>query len=481
LTADREESSRPRRQVFAGARTRILASYLVLLALSTVVTVVALRQILLARTGERVDSALVQEVDEFRRLVRDGRDPRTGRPFGDDLEAIFEVYLARNVPALGETFFTFLNGKPHRSSTSEPPRQLAGRLGELAATSDTARGEVETPTGTVRYLAVPVEFRGRQRGVFAVTIDLEHEREEVGDAVRVATGVSIAVLLLASLLAFVIAGRVLSPLRLLRDTARSIGESELKGRIPVEGRDEIADLARTFNAMLDRLEKAFESQKAFISDAGHELRTPITIIRGHLELLRDDPEERRETIELVTDELERMSRFVDDLLLLAKAQRPDFLERKALDLDAVTQELFAKARALAPRDWRLESIDRGRIVADRQRLTQAVMNLAQNAVQHTDEDATIALGAKLEGAYARLWVRDSGAGIPAAEQERIFERFARAENGRPRPDGLGLGLAIVRAIAEAHGGRVDLESRPGWGATFSVVIPAEPGREVSRA
>jgi two-component system OmpR family sensor kinase len=155
------------------------------------------------------------------------------------------------------------------------------------------------------------------------------------------------VLILASLLAWVVAGRVLAPLRLLGDTARSIGESDLTRRIPVEGDDELVDLARTFNEMLGRLEEAFASQKAFISDAGHELRTPITIIRGHLEVMGDDPDERRETLELVSDELGRMSRLVNDLLLLAKANRPDFLEPQTIDLDDLTRELFAKASALA--------------------------------------------------------------------------------------------------------------------------------------
>ena len=115
------------------------------------------------------------------------------------------------------------------------------------------------------------------------------------------------------------------PAAALGDTARSISETDLSRRIPVTGNDEIAELARTFNAMLDRLERAFATQRAFVSDASHELRTPITIVRGHLELLGDDPEERRETVALVTDELDRMSRFVDDLLLLARAEREDFL------------------------------------------------------------------------------------------------------------------------------------------------------------
>jgi signal transduction histidine kinase len=310
-----------------------------------------------------------------------------------------------------------------------------------------------------------------------VAIDLSGEVDEVNDALRIAAGVSIGVLILASLFAWAVAGRVLAPLRVLRDTARSISESDLTRRIPVEGDDELADLARTFNEMLDRLEQAFASQKAFISDAGHELRTPITIIRGHLDVMGDDPRERRETLELVGDELDRMGRLVNDLLLLAKASRPDFLEPETLDLDDLTRELFAKASALARRDWRLAAVGSGRIVADRQRLTQALMNLSQNAVAHTHEGDAVELGSELDGGSVRMWVRDTGPGVPEHEQSRIFERFVRL-NGGPHAEGAGLGLAITRAVAEAHGGRVELDSRPGAGARFTVIIPTEPPQEV---
>ena len=314
--------------------------------------------------------------------------------------------------------------------------------------------------------------------MFAVVIDLSDELDEVNEALQIAVGVNIGVLILASMLAWVIAGRVLQPLRLLRDTSRSITESDLTQRLQVEGDDELADLARTFNEMLDRLEGAFASQKSFISDAGHELRTPITIIRGHLDVMGDDPEERRETLDLVRDELDRMSRLVNDLLLLAKATRPDFLQPETVDLDDLTRELFAKASALAQRDWRLASVGTGRIVADRQRITQAVMNLSQNAVTHTLSDDAVELGSELRNGRVRLWVKDTGPGVPEHEQARIFERFVRLDRA-PAGEGAGLGLAITRAVAEAHGGRVELDSRPGGGARFTVIIPTEPPQEVS--
>ncbi len=483
MTDEGAPARRPPRRLFGGARTRILSAIVALLAFSTLVSTLALRQILLAQSSERVDDALTQEAGEFRALAQGGRNPRTGTPFGDDLEAMFDTYLRRNVPDADEAVFTFVAGGPNRTNARTRERIAALRpLLRLGTTRTTRRGTRETARGEVRYLAVPVVIGRGRRGVFLVTRELAGERSQVDDAVRVAESVAIVVLVLASLLGFLVVGRVLAPLRELRDTSRSITETDLTRRIAVDGRDEIAELGHTFNEMLDRLESAFAGQKAFVSDAGHELRTPITIIRGHLELLGDDPDERRETIELVTDELDRMSRFVDDLLLLAKAEQGDFLHLADVDLDVLTEELMAKAVALADRDWRLEAAGTGRLTADRQRLTQAVMQLAANAAQHTDAGDRIALGSALDGDQVRLWVSDTGPGVPAGEEERIFERFARAANGRRRSEGAGLGLAIVRAIAEGHGGRVELgagRGPAGRGATFTVIVPTSPPEEAA--
>ncbi|HWC27068.1 MAG TPA: ATP-binding protein [Solirubrobacteraceae bacterium] len=463
------------------ARTRILAAFIVLLAASTIASTIALREILQARADERVERSLEQEVEEFRRLAREGRNPLTGEPFGGDVEAIFDVYFQRNVPVAGEAVFTFVDGARDQTSGTETRPALLEQVGRLGNVTTSRRGTLRVGDDEVRYLAVPVVVQDRRRGAFVVTHDLAEEAEEVDEASRVAAGVSLTVLLIASLLAFVVAGRVLAPLRALTDTARAITETDLTRRLAVEGNDEIAELGRTFNAMLDRLQAAFATQKDFVSDAGHELRTPITIIRGHLELLGDDPEERRETVELVCAELDRMSRFVDDLLLLAQAERGDFVRPADVDLDALTEELMAKASALAPRDWRLASIGVGRLSADRQRLTQAVMQLAQNAVQHTSAGDPIELGSELADGHARLWVSDSGPGVPDEDRERIFDRFARGSQVR-RSQGAGLGLAIVRAIAEAHGGEVELErSRPDGGATFVMTIPTQPPSREARS
>jgi two-component system OmpR family sensor kinase len=468
-------------RLFSDVRTRVLAAFIVLLALSTLLSLLAIRQLLIVRTSDRIDHSLEQEAAEFRALSR-GVDPRTGKLFRDDLEAIFRLYFTRNVPGEGETIVALVDGELFRTESGlrggRADLRHAARRWSMLRRSE--YGDLSAGGETVRYLAVPIRAGAANAGTFVVASAIGVERQEVDAAVRLAALVLLSVLLIASSLAWVVAGRTLEPLGRLATTAQAITESDLTRRIAVTGSDDIAKLSRTFNSMLDRLERAFEAQRSFITDASHELRTPITIVRANLELLSDDPGERREAVAVVTDELDRMTRFVDDLLLLAKAERHDFLAVGDVRLDALTDELFEKARALGARSWVLESRGEAMFVADRQRLTQAVMGLAQNAVQHTSDGDAIALGSAVAGGEVRLWVRDSGPGVPLDAQRRIFERFARSGDSPRRSDGAGLGLAIVRAIAEAHGGRVELASRPGAGAKFTVVIPAEHGDEPPR-
>jgi signal transduction histidine kinase len=231
-------------------------------------------------------------------------------------------------------------------------------------------------------------------------------------------------------------------------------------------------MARSFNAMLDRLEGVFRSQREFIRDTNHELRDPLTIIRGHLQLLDDDPAERQRTIELVLDEVDRMGVIVDDLKLLADVEQPGFLRLERIELEAFTHELMSKASALARRRWVVDSVASGVFLADRHRLTEAVMNLAHNAVQHTAEPDTIGIGTSVDNEAVHVWIRDTGSGISVADQKVIFERFTRGTNAHLRYAGSGLGLAIVEAVAQAHEGRVELKSYPGDGSTFTIVVPA---------
>ena len=280
-------------------------------------------------------------------------------------------------------------------------------------------------------------------------------------------------------LAWIVTGRLLQPVKELAKTARVINETDLESRIEVVGTGELADLTITFNAMMDRLQGAFTTQRNFINDAGHELRTPITIMQGHLELMGDDPIEQAETVALVLDELDRMGRLVNDLILIVKSEHPDFLQLETLNVSDFCVDLFAKAQTLADRDWQLQVDTRAKIVADPQRLTGALLNLLHNAAQHTQVNDCIELGCRNRNAQVEFWVKDTGEGIPVAEQVRIFDRFARVQHTQRRSDGSGLGLAIVRAIVEAHGGRIGLSSQLGTGSVFTLTLPIDQALAVT--
>lgn len=264
---------------------------------------------------------------------------------------------------------------------------------------------------------------------------------------------------------------MLQPIRLLNETAQRINETDLSGRIPVTGNDDVSELAGTVNAMLDRLEVAFAKQREILDDAGHELRTPITIVRGHLELMEPgNAHDAAETRVVALDELDRMQRLVDDLVLLAKAERPDFIRPTTVELDRLIDEVIDKARPLGDRDWQVDARARATVELDVQRVTQAWLQLIAKAVKFTEPGTTVAVGSRMGHGQVRLWVRDGGPGVAPEDRERIFERFARTEQGRGI-DGSGLGLAIVRAIAEAHGGRVWVDSTVGTGSTFVIELP----------
>lgn len=459
-----------RRRRAASARTRILGWYVLLLALALAAALLLQRSFLLNQVSADADLGLDQEVGELRQLVELGVDPETGEPFGGDLARIFEIFLQRNVPLAGEAVFTIVDGDPY-------VRDRAGDVfsgSELAETwaqvTSPTRAEVTTNSGLIRYLAVPMLFDGEVEGVFVVTLNLEARLAQVNSVIRVGALVYGSIFVVASVVAWWAAGRVLRPLRLLDETAQSISESDLTRRIVVDGEDELAALAVTFNRMLDRLEEAFATQRRFVDDAGHELRTPITVIRGQLELLGDDPDEREETVELVTGELDRMSRIVEDLLALAKAEQSDFIETHPVDLAEFVEALAAKGSSLSDRPVDVETVGPAVIEADEQRLAQAVMNLIRNAIEHTPAGAGIHVGGSADDGDIRIWVRDEGPGIPHTELGRIFDRFARGQTGRRSTDGAGLGLAIVKAISEGHGGEVEVETGP-QGSKFTLVIP----------
>lgn len=259
----------------------------------------------------------------------------------------------------------------------------------------------------------------------------------------------------------------LKPLRLLARRVRHLIDSDLSERVSVRGRGELAELTHTFNQILDELERAVRSREDFTRDVGNVLTTSTALVQQQLDLLEDDRDARYVTVEAITQELDGMARFVRELRLLASTTRPDFLKPEPIDLATFTRALFERARLLARRKWRLAHVGAGVLFADRARLIEALMGLADNAVRVTGEGDAIELGSGTADGEVRLWVRDTGLGIYPSSRDRLFEH----QVGDGRSPQSGLSLAIVRAIVEAHGGRVELDSRIGSGSTFFCVLP----------
>ena len=460
-------------------RTRILLLYIALMLMVTAIAVPVFLVMLFNKVDERVQEELTVEMQEFRNAYRlwEQRSDRSDA----SLQRFLNSYLALQVPKSDHFLIAIFDDQLYRSNPSNlpdvlrPNSNLAKRWINIDRSVAGKEKTTNPDVGSVLYQAQPMVVRGRIRGTYVVVRRTAAAQEEVFDVVIIFIRVAIGVVIISSIIAWFIMAQMLAPVKRLATTARSISESDLAQRIPqMKGSDEMAELTETFNAMMNRLQNAFISQRNFLNDAGHELRTPITIIQGHLELLGDDPQERQETLDLVMDELDRMSRMINDLILLAKAERPDFLQLETIDIPALTKELFIKSQALANRNWQLQIVGKGRMVGDRQRLTGAILNLLHNATHHTQPGDLIELGSSITRKEVRFWVRDTGEGIAPDDQHRIFERFARASNSYRRSEGAGLGLAIVRAIVEAHGGRVDLFSQLGVGSTFTLILPVDP-------
>jgi len=324
----------------------------------------------------------------------------------------------------------------------------------------------------------------RASGGLSVTVGVGEPLASVARAQRgVARAFILAGLLAlagALLASYLVGSRLSRPLRTMAGVAARVNAGDLHPRIhdTVGRSEEMTVLAAAFNHMLDRLTDAFAGQRAFVADASHELRTPLTVIRGQLEVLasQEDPsgEEVRRVAALVQAEIARISRLVDDLLLLAKTEHVEFLRVESIDLAAYVGELWDGMSLLASRRFVLGPVPRGTLRADPDRLAQALRNLVGNAIDHTaPEQGLVRMSVQaLAGGRIRFVVEDDGLGIPPDQRERVFHRFHRTDAARDRASGgTGLGLAIVRAIADAHGGSVAAGESPEGGARFELELP----------
>jgi heavy metal sensor kinase len=289
-----------------------------------------------------------------------------------------------------------------------------------------------------------------------------------------------AALLVAGLGGFVLAKKSLAPVVAMSDQAERISARNLHERLEVKNaNDELGHLARLFNDLLSRLDRSFESMRAFMADASHELRTPLSIIRGEADvaLSRDrDKAEYTEALAIIQDEAERLSRVVDNMLALARAdagQRP--LKVEEFYLNDLVEECYKSAHVLAIQRGLSLTVEPAPDIAfrgDEDLLRRMLINLLDNAIKYTQPGGSVVVRLSEEGSSIKMVVSDTGIGIPAESVVRVFERFYRVNKARSRADGgTGLGLAIAKWAAEAHDGTIEVTSEPERGSTFTVVLP----------
>ncbi len=470
-------------------RSRILATMLAVTALAMIGAGGATFLVQRERVLSDVDARLTSHVGAASRIVTgvSGAQDLTGGQAvtAPGLYATTSSALAAItsglVPGANESTVAVLDGVPAFVPGVEVPFRLVDEpaLLERMVTEVTdgrvRLGAAATPMGHLRYIAIPIAVGDGSSGVFIAAIDVEAELSELTSSFMTFTVVAVIALVTIGLIGWFVAGRLLEPLRRLRLAAAHITATDRHQRIPLVGNDDVTDLTRTVNEMLDRLDVALTSQQQLLDDVRHELKTPITIVRGHLELL--DPSDRydvEQTRSLAIDELDRMTGLVDDIAALAESRSTE-LRRVEVRADALTADVLNKARVIRGHDWVLGETSPARVGLDVGKITQAWLQLVDNAAKYAPEGTPITIGSTGRPGTVELWVRDVGPGIPAEARDRIFERFGRADTGRGI-HGSGLGLSIVRAIATAHGGRVMVLSS-GSGTQIGLELPrmAEAG------
>ncbi|HAQ59143.1 MAG TPA: sensor histidine kinase [Microbacterium sp.] len=479
----RERRPIPARALIVGA---ILAVAALGLTIVGGVTFLAERDRTLADIDERLISQVdaLGQVDELRVVVESGAlasAPGTADDF-TDLSSYLRAAVSRLIPGRNEASIAAIDGQIAFRSANELSQQIADDpdfIPHAVATARPADQSVIASTTIdstdLRYIAVPVAVPGDERGgVYIRVVDVTRELEPITVSLVTYTAAALATLAAMGIVGWFVAGRILSPIRRMRETADSITPTDLRARVPAEGNDDISDLSRTVNSMLDRLEGTMGDQRQLLDDVRHELKTPITIVRGHLEMMDvANPADVASTRDIGIAELDRMTRLVEDIDLLSSAEGDQF-EISPVNVRELTERMGDLVGGFPGHRWSVAAIARGVIEGDYDRLLQAWLQLADNAAKYTPPGSPIEIGSTVDTTAVHLWVRDHGPGIPHAARRRIFQRFARADHRTV--GGSGLGLAIVDAIAKAHLGTCVVTDTDGGGATFTITLPISQGR-----
>ncbi len=483
-----------RRLVPRSLRLRLVLAIAGVAAIAVLAGFVALHEATGADLRGRIDDELRQQLAEFNQVV-----PPAERTDAARLEAasrrfvqgqayhpesrIFAIQVAGGTEVTNQREIVENELEDERREEQEEGGQR-DEEGESDASGGATPGLLDSPeglatvsteeTGKLRVLTEPLELNGRQVGTFVAADPLNSVDEALDGLRNTFLVVGALTLALAVAIAVWLAGLISRPLREMATVASEVDSGDLSHRIDYRGEDEVGVLAEAFNGMMDRLESGFRQQREFISDASHELCSPLTVLRGRIELLGRRSSEGRtaEEAEELLREVSRMDRLVEDLLTLAQAERGTLLQPRRVPLGDLLDDLRRDMPLLGASRFEVDCQARGTIEVDPDRIAQVLRNLVSNAVRHCGPEGTVRVSVSSGDGGASFAVSDDGPGIPPDRLERIFDRFYRTDEGRGRAEGgSGLGLAIARAIVEAHGGRISAESTPGEGATIRFELP----------
>jgi heavy metal sensor kinase len=461
-------------------RTRLTFLYATLLAVALLVFGAATLRVLQWTLRRQVDNTLVKAADEVHMEAMLGAVPSAAdNPLMSELMMLqinslgapglyvqiwlFERQTAR--PILYDYTWNLMG-----AGYAEPLDPAA-----MDQTQEVRR-DVMISGHHLRVVTVPLIINGQVRGYIQTAQSLSTVDAALERLLKIMLIGGAVILLMSLLLGDYLTRRALQPIDTIAQTAQQItAADDLSRRIPYNGPpDELGQLTQTFNDTLGRLERLFDAQRRFVADVSHEMRTPLTTIRGNVDLMRrigyDD-----EAMVAIDGETRRMSRLVEDLLLLAKADAGRLpLEKTPVDLDTLVLGVYHQAQVLSDAvTVHLGQVEPARVLGDTDRLKQLLLNLVSNGLKYTPPGGSVTLSLTLDHSeWVLVNVVDTGIGIPADDLPHIFDRFYRVDKARSRAKGgTGLGLSIAKWIADAHGGQISVSSEEGKGSTFTVRLP----------
>ena len=460
---------RGRRRI--GSATRLAAFLALLLAAILSITAYETERTFSNQSLDSVTRGLVSEVGSYERAARGTSSSNLG--------SATVTYLQSRVLPQGETVMVGLESGARLGSSGSQSLLQDPVIRTLLANPQSATSSHRSTLNGVDtlYLVAPIRAGNAAVGTMIVTSNLSQLSTDQNRVLVLVIGEALVALVGAVAGAYLLLRRLLREIGRITTTAASIEVGDLDRRLGDQGTDdEVGQLAETFDSMLDRLQTAMVVQRRLLSDVSHQLRTPLTVARGHLEVLALQPTadilEVRESVHIVVDELDHMRALVERLLLLGRALEPDFLQVERLDLRTFLSDLFDSARVLADRHWSLAPVPDLVLEVDVAKLRGALLNLIDNAVGATTTSDAIEISAiqKSDDGTVVIAVDESGPGVPPGQLDSVLERFGRL--GSADRDGSGLGLAIVTAVAETHGGSFELSTSHLGGCRAAITLPA---------